>query len=91
MENTTSPKENVFSRRVRAGKRTYFFDVKATRSTNDYYIVITESKRVEEQEYQKHKLFLYKEDFRKFLDALSETVDHVETNLLEKVGDLQEA
>ena len=91
MENTTSPKENVFSRRVRAGKRTYFFDVKATRSTNDYYIVITESKRVEEHEYQKHKLFLYKEDFRKFLDALSETVDHIETNLLEKVGDLQEA
>ena len=91
MENTTSPKENVFSRRIRAGKRTYFFDVKATRSTNDYYIVITESKRVEEQEYQKHKLFLYKEDFRKFLDALSETVDHIETNLLEKVGDPQEA
>ena len=77
--------ENVFSRRIRAGRRTYFFDVKATRSTKDFYIVITESRRVSEEKYEKHKLFLYKEDFRKFAEALTETIDHVEHELLEKI------
>ena len=76
--------ENVSSKRIRAGKRTYFFDVKATRSLKDYYIVITESKRVGDEEYEKHKLFLYKEDFRKFADALLETVTFVENELLQK-------
>ena len=78
-------RENIFSRKVRAGKRTYFFDVKATRSAKDFYIIITESRRVEVDKYEKHKLFLYKEDFRKFIDALAETVVHVEHNLLEVI------
>ncbi len=77
-------KEEIFTKRVRAGKRTYFFDVKATKSEKDYYITITESKRVGEEDYEKHKIFLYKEDFDKFIDALSETVDFVQTELLEK-------
>jgi hypothetical protein len=77
--------ENVSSKRVRAGKRTYFFDVKSTKSMKDYYIVITESKRVGEEEYEKHKLFLYKEDFKKFVDALSETVCYIESELLQNV------
>lgn len=85
MENSGYNSENVFSKRVRAGKRTYFFDVKATRSSKDFYIIITESKRVGEEDYEKHKLFLYKEDFRKFSDALTEAVDHIENNLLEQV------
>ncbi len=88
MENTNPKekeyKEEIFTKRVRAGKRTYFFDVKATKSEKDYYITITESKRVGEEEYEKHKVFLYKEDFEKFVDALSETVDFVQTQLLAK-------
>ena len=88
MENTNPKdkvyKEEIFTKRVRAGKRTYFFDVKATKSEKDYYITITESKRVGEEDYEKHKIFLYKEDFDKFIDALSETVDFVQTELLEK-------
>jgi hypothetical protein len=81
-----SYKEEIFTRRVRAGKRTYFFDVKATKSEKDFYITITESKRIGEEEYEKHKLFLYKEDFEKFLNALSETVGYVQTELLEKLA-----
>jgi hypothetical protein len=77
-------KEELFTKRVRAGKRTYFFDVKATRSERDFYITITESKRVGDEEYEKHKIFLYKEDFEKFLGALEETVGFVQTELLEK-------
>jgi hypothetical protein len=76
--------ENIFSRRVRAGKRTYFFDVKATKSVKDFYIVITESRRVSEEKYEKHKIFLYKEDFSKFIDAIGETTAYVERELLEK-------
>jgi len=79
--------ENVFTRRVRAGKRTYFFDVKSTKSVKDFYIVITESRRVSEEKYEKHKIFLYKEDFSKFIEALQDTTRHVEGTLLEKVGD----
>jgi hypothetical protein len=78
--------ENVFSRRVRAGKRTYFFDVKATKSVKDFYIVITESRRVSEEKYEKHKIFLYKEDFAKFIDAIGETTAYVEKELLEKIA-----
>jgi len=77
-------RNEIFSKRVRAGKRTYFFDIKATRS-NDYYLTITESKRKYKDDgfvYEKHKIFLYKEDFSKFLGALNETVDHVKEELL---------
>ncbi len=84
MERFDTPQDNVFSRRIRAGKRTYFFDVKATKSAKDFYVIITESRRVAEDKYEKHKVFLYKEDFKKFVDALGETVDHVEHRLLEK-------
>jgi hypothetical protein len=77
-------KDEIFTKRVRAGKRTYFFDVKSTKSEKDFYITITESKRVGEDEYEKHKIFLYKEDFQKFIEALGETVTHVETELLQK-------
>jgi len=77
-----SDNNEVFSKRVRAGKRTYFFDVKTTRG-NDYYITITESKRhFEDGNYTKHKIFLYKEDFNKFMDAFSETVNHVKSELM---------
>ncbi|HLF14650.1 MAG TPA: DUF3276 family protein [Bacteroidota bacterium] len=82
-----SGQENVFSRRVRAGKRTYFFDVKATKSVKDLYIVITESRRVSEEKYEKHKIFLYKEDFSKFIDAITETSQFVERELLERTAE----
>ncbi|MDC1369665.1 PUR family DNA/RNA-binding protein [Cyclobacteriaceae bacterium] len=75
------------SEKVQAGKRTYFFDVKATRS-NDYYLTITESKRRfkdDEFVYEKHKLFLYKEDFHKFVNALNSTVDHIKEELMPEV------
>ena len=86
-EKKVNDKEEIFSKRVKAGKRTYFFDVKATRS-NDYYLTITESKRKFQGEgfsYEKHKIFLYKEDFLKFVSALNETVDHVKEELLPDV------
>ncbi len=73
-------REEVFSKKVRAGKRTYFFDVKATRS-NDYYVTITESKkRLEDGVFIKHKIFLYKEDFEKFAEGLTETVEYIKSN-----------
>lgn len=73
-------RDEVFSKKVRAGKRTYFFDVKATRS-NDYYITITESKkRLEDGSFIKHKIFLYKEDFEKFAEGLKDTVDYIKAN-----------
>jgi Protein of unknown function (DUF3276) len=78
-------KDEIFTKRVRAGKRTYFFDVKSTKSEKDFYITITESKRVGEDEYEKHKIFLYKEDFDKFKEALEETVEHVQTQLLDQM------
>jgi hypothetical protein len=75
-------KEEVFSKKVRAGKRTYFFDVKATKG-NDYYVTITESKkRYEDDGYVKHKIFLYKEDFNKFSEAFTETVNYVKSDLM---------
>lgn len=80
LENTY--KDEIFTKRVRAGKRTYFFDVKSTKSEKDFYITITESKRVGEEEYEKHKIFLYKEDFEKFREALDESVDYVKGQLL---------
>jgi hypothetical protein len=82
-ENNDKRMESVYSKRIRAGKRrTYFFDVRATRS-NDYYLTITESrKRFNENGYDRHKIFLYKEDFNKFLKALTEAVDYVKTELM---------
>ena len=77
-------REEIFSKKVKAGKRTYFFDIKSTRS-NDFYLTITESKRRVNGEsftYEKHKIFLYKEDFFKFVEALNETVDHVKNELM---------
>lgn len=82
-ENKGGAREEIFSRVVRAGKRTYFFDVKATRS-GEYYLTITESKRRFNNEqgkfyYEKHKLFLYKEDFEKFSNGLRDVVEFIET------------
>ena len=73
-------REDVFSEVVRAGRRTYFFDVKATRK-NEYYLTVTESKKRFNREgdffYEKHKIFLYKEDFDKFSDALVSTLGFI--------------
>ncbi|GAB3223204.1 DUF3276 family protein [Algoriphagus aestuariicola] len=77
-------REEIFSKKVKAGKRTYFFDIKSTRA-NDFYITITESKRRTNGDsfsYEKHKIFLYKEDFFKFANALNEAVEHVKTDLM---------
>jgi hypothetical protein len=75
--------ESVYSQRLKAGKkRTYFFDVRTTRS-NDYFVTLTEStKRFTDGGYDRHKIFLYKEDFNKFLKALEETINHVKTELM---------
>jgi hypothetical protein len=87
-------REEIFSKAVRAGKRTYFFDVKATRR-NDYYLTITESKKRYHKDgrffYEKHKIFLYKEDFDKFADGLSEVIEFIkEANPVEiPVEDLE--
>jgi hypothetical protein len=85
--------EEIYSQRIKAGKRTYFFDVKATRG-QDYYLTITESKRKLRDDdtfsYEKHKIFLYKEDFLKFVDALQDAVEYVREELLtpEEVAEL---
>lgn len=75
--------DSVYSKRIRAGKRrTYFFDVRETRG-NDYYLTITESrKRFDSDGYDRHKIFLYKEDFNKFIKGLGEAVDYVKTELM---------
>lgn len=75
--------DEIYSKRVRAGRRrTYFFDVRETKG-NDYYITITESKRkFEDGGYERHKLHLYKEDFNKFLAAFTDTMQHVKGELL---------
>ncbi|TXI77293.1 MAG: DUF3276 family protein [Flavobacteriales bacterium] len=74
-------REDVFSKAVRAGKRTYFFDVKSTRG-RDLFLTITESKKHTHEDgsahYDKHKIFLYKEDFDKFMDGLHEAFDEIE-------------
>jgi hypothetical protein len=76
--------DSVYSKRIRAGKRrTYFFDVRTTRGNDDYFLTITESrKRFDDNGYDRHKIFLYKEDFNKFSKALIEAVDHVKTELM---------
>jgi hypothetical protein len=82
-DNNDKKMESIYSKRIRAGKRrTYFFDVRATRG-NDYYLTITESrKRFNDNGYDRHKIFLYKEDFNKFIKALAEAVDYVKTQLM---------
>ena len=82
-ENNEKKMESVYSQRVRAGKRrTYFFDVRETRG-NDYYLTITESrKKFNDEGYDRHKIFLYKEDFNKFLKGITEAIDFVKTDLM---------
>lgn len=82
-ENNDLNREEIYSRVIRAGKRTYFFDVKATRS-GENYLTITESKRRFNNDqgkffYEKHKLFLYKEDFEKFTKGLGEVIEFINT------------
>lgn len=81
MEERSKHREDLYSKAVRAGKRTYFFDVKATRG-NDLYMTITESKRRYSDDgkffYEKHKLFLYKEDFDKFEDGLKDAIETIQ-------------
>ena len=76
-------REEIFSKSVRAGKRTYFFDVKTTRR-NDYYLTLTESKKRFNRDgrfyFEKHKIFLYKEDFEKFTDGLTEVIGYIKEN-----------
>jgi hypothetical protein len=82
-DNNDKKMESVYSKRIRAGKRrTYFFDVRETRG-NDYYLTITESrKRFDAEGYDRHKIFLYKEDFNKFIKGLTDAIDHVKTELM---------
>jgi hypothetical protein len=84
VEREREDREKIYSKRVRAGKRTYFFDVRSTRSS-DYYLTITESRRYQKDGgfvFEKSKMFIYKEDFDKFLEALQETVQHIKTELM---------
>ena len=78
--------EDFYSKPVRAGKRTYFFDVKATKGNNDFYLTITESKRRQDRDgsfvFDKHKIFLYKEDFEKFQEGLEDAVRYILHDLL---------
>ena len=82
-ENNDKKMDSVYSKRIRAGKRrTYFFDVRSTKG-NDYFLTITESrKRFDDNGYDRHKIFLYKEDFNKFMKAMQEAVDYVKTELM---------
>lgn len=79
-ENDLSEKEEIFSKALRAGRRTYFFDVRATKA-DDYYVTITESKKFTEEDgsfhFKKHKIYLYKEDFFEFAQILNEMTDFV--------------
>jgi hypothetical protein len=90
---TGKERDEIYSKSVRAGKRTYFFDVKSTKK-NDFYLTITESKKRFENDgrfnFEKHKLFLYKEDFEKFVEGLNEVVAYIKENqpeLLDNVED----
>ena len=82
-DNKDSRFESVYSQKVKAGKRrTYFFDVRKTKGA-DYYVTITEStRRFEDDSYSRHKIFLYKEDFNRFVESLVDVVDHIKTDLL---------
>ena len=83
MENNSKFREEIYSKAVRAGKRTYFFDVKSTRR-DEFYLTITESKKRFEQDgnfhFEKHKIFLYREDFEKFVDGLQEVISYIDQN-----------
>jgi hypothetical protein len=85
--------QEIHSKVVRAGKRTYFFDVKSTRN-EEYYLTITESKKRFEDNgdfhYEKHKIFLYKEDFQKFTECLQEIIDFINKNKDEKADGEQQ-
>lgn len=86
-----SSSDEIYSCPVKAGKRTYFFDVKATKDNSDFYLTITESKRRVERDgrfsYDKHKIFLYKEDFEKFAAGLQDAVNYIKTNCLNGTPD----
>lgn len=83
IENDSKFREEIYSKAVRAGKRTYFFDVKSTRR-DEFYLTITESKKRFEQDgnfhFEKHKIFLYREDFEKFVDGLQEVISYIDQN-----------
>ena len=83
MDNQSGKNNGFYSRKLKAGKRrTYFFDVRDTKQ-GDFYITITESKKKFDSDgYESHKIFLYKEDFKKFMEALNDTVNHVKTELM---------
>jgi hypothetical protein len=92
-EDGSNFRQEIFSKAVRAGKRTYFFDVKSTRK-DEYYLIITESKKLYDQEgnfhFEKHKIFLYKEDFQKFSDGMNEVIDFIiASQSMEDVEDVQ--
>ena len=86
MESENKFREEIYSKAVRAGKRTYFFDVKSTRR-EEFYLTITESKKRFDQDgsfhFEKHKIFLYKEDFEKFIDGLQEVISYIDQNQVE--------
>jgi len=87
LENDSKFREEIYSVSVRAGKRTYFFDVKSTRR-DEFYLTITESKKRFEQDgnfhFEKHKIFLYKEDFEKFIEGLQEVVTFIDQNQVDE-------
>ena len=91
-EDVRTVREEIFSKAVRAGKRTYFFDVKATRR-NDYYLTLTESKKRFNRDgrfyFEKHKIFLYKEDFEKFTEGLAEVVEFINNANPEIIEDIE--
>ena len=93
LENDSKFREEIYSVSVRAGKRTYFFDVKSTRR-DEFYLTITESKKRFEQDgnfhFEKHKIFLYKEDFEKFIEGLQEVVTFIDQNQLDEYVDQSE-
>lgn len=79
----SSASDSVYSNKVRAGKRrTYFFDVRQTKGS-DYYVTLTEStRRFNGEGYSRHKIFLYKEDFNRFVEGLQDAIDHIKNDLL---------
>lgn len=83
MENQNGKQGGFYSRKLKAGKRrTYFFDVRNTKQ-GDFYLTITESKkRFDNESFESHKIFLYKEDFKKFMEALQDSVEHIKTVLM---------
>ena len=93
LENDSKFREEIYSVSVRAGKRTYFFDVKSTRR-DEFYLTITESKKRFEQDgnfhFEKHKIFLYKEDFEKFTEGLQEVITFIDQNQLDEYVDESE-